>query len=152
MNPYAILAAALLLGLTAWQSYEFGHRNARNECGANAGAAASATESAEDRRDENIDGIGQSARDRAAAAEADTKEAAYAGAEVIRTVVVPGPCRAVPAAVVQEHAGAVDRINAKVRSGLRPGASLDPAASADDGAREVRVGADPARPVRMGNR
>jgi hypothetical protein len=152
MNPYAVIAGVLLLALTGWQSYRFGHRNASNECNANAAAGLITIEGAEDRRDENIDAIGQGASDAAATAYADTKGAADASADIIRTVYVSAPCRDVPAVVVQEHGDAVERINAKIRGGLRPGAAERDRPGTEDGTGKVGMGRDPARAVRVGGR
>lgn len=132
LNPYVLLAALLTLLLTAATGYWLGGRNARNACDADAGRAGVKVESRQDARDLAVDGIGADTDAKTAAAAADTMGSTYESAERIRTVYVPAPCRAVPPGVQLETDEAVDRINGKIRSGVRPGAADAGPASAED--------------------
>lgn len=127
-----IVAGLVALALAAGAGYWKGGENARATCEANAAKADRKTEGAEDQRDAAIETIGQDTRDKAASTHADTMGNAYASADRVRTVYVAGPCRDVPAGVLSEHAAAVQRINAKVGGGMRPGAAVGPADTPGD--------------------
>lgn len=123
---------AVLLVACVGGGYVWGSRAAATKCAAKVGKAAAKIESREDKRDANIEAIGQQTRERVAAAGAETKESGDASAERIRTVYVDADCRAVPADIVREHDDAVERINAKVRGGMRPGAAAAAGARPED--------------------
>lgn len=133
MNPYVIVGVVLLwLGTVAGGGF-IGHRMASNACKASAGVVLAENKGAQDARDASIDTIGaQTAAGRDAAAH-DTRSATHASAERIRTVVVPGDCRDVDPVVLRETGEGVDRVNAKIRSGLRQrAAGGDPTATVDE--------------------
>jgi hypothetical protein len=123
---------AVLLVACVGGGYVWGSRAAATKCAARNGSAAAKIETREDKRDANIEAIGQQTRDRVAAAGAETKGAGDASAERIRTVYVDADCRTVPADIVREHDDAVERINAKVRSGMRPGTAAATGARPED--------------------
>src|SRR5690606_26396006 len=132
LSPWFWLIAAVLLLATGSGGYWWGHRTAASSCAAKAGAAAAKAERAEDQRDEAIDGIGAATVAGRSAAEGETRSATHASVERIRTVVVPGDCRAVDPVVLRELDEGRERVNAKIRSGLRQrAAGADPAAAPD---------------------
>lgn len=119
MNPYVIVGVVLAwLGTVAVVGFG-GHRMASNACKAEAGVVVSENKGVQDARDGTIDTIGaQTAAGRDAAVN-DTRSTTHASAERIRTVVVPGDCRNVDPVVLQELEAGRERINAKIRDGLR---------------------------------
>jgi hypothetical protein len=132
VNPYTPLVAALLLVASFIGGCVHGQRGAKDACVAAAGAALAGAKGAQDTRDAAIDTLGaQTAAGRDAAVN-DTRSTAHASAERIRTVVVPGDCRDVDPVVLRETGEAIDRVNAKIRSGVRQrAAGGDPAAAGD---------------------
>jgi hypothetical protein len=132
-NPYVVLAVVLVGVASLAGSFAAGYVVRGWKEGNAAGAAVVKTEAAEDTRDTNIEAIGTAASTAAATAHANTKGAADASAETIRTVYLPASaCRDVDPVVVREHSTAVDRINAKVRGDLRPGATGRDRAATND--------------------
>ncbi len=120
MNPWTLLGALLLLVATGLGSCSYGKHLGRQACAAAAGKAIAVTKRAQDGRDTAIDTIGIAARAAADAATTETRSNTHAAVERVRTVVVPGPCRDVDPAIVREHDEAQQRIDAKIRSGVRP--------------------------------
>lgn len=131
-NPWVILGAVLLWLGSLWGAYHWGHNNAENECAAEAGKAALVAEGKEDVRDERIADVGAETDAAVNAAAIETRGSADEAAERIRTVVVRADCRPVPADIVREHAEARERVNAKLRGGLRSSASGAAAPRPDD--------------------
>lgn len=131
-NPWVILGLLLALAGSVFGGYQWGASSERDACAAAAGGQAAKAEGIEDGRDASVDAIGSATSAAVNAAGNQTREAAHESAERVRTVVVPGPCRVVDPVVVRETRAAVERINAKVRGGLRPGAgTVDPAGPDD---------------------
>lgn len=118
LNPYSILAALLILLATNAGSYWLGGSNARNACAADNGKAAAKVEKREDRRDQAVDTIGADTRQAVNTEQNLNRSKTDESAHRIRTVVVPGNCRAVDPAVVRELQQAADDANAALRSGL----------------------------------
>lgn len=120
MNPYVILGVVLAIGAAAGGGYWRGHVAATNACAANAAKEIGMVEAAEDRRDANIEAIATAAATATAAAMNENRGATNESSERIRTVVVPGPCRAVDPAILLELRQARDDANAALGVGLRP--------------------------------
>lgn len=120
MNPYVILGVVLAIGAAAGGGYWRGHVAATNACSANAAKEIGRVEAAEDRRDENIEAIATAAATATAAAMNENRGATNESSERIRTVVVPGPCRAVDPAILLELRQARDDANAALGVGVRP--------------------------------
>lgn len=132
LNPWFWLVLVVGLLVLVGGGYWWGATNASAACGNDAGKQANRAEAAEDARDSAVDAVGERTRAATNAAYNDTRGTADERAQRIRTVVVPGDCRAVDPAIVRELDDARERINAKIRGDLRPGAPQpDPAAAKD---------------------
>ena len=130
MNPYLILAGVLAFGGACGGSFMYGRSVAADKCEADKGRAVVKVEAAEDTRDANIEAIATAAATATAAAMNENRGATNESSERIRTVVVPGACRAVDPAILRELREAADDANAALGVGVRP----------------VAAGADPANP------
>jgi hypothetical protein len=128
VNPYFILAGLLALGGALGGGYWWGHGAASDACVADAAKLAGKVESAEDRRDTNVEAIATAAATAAAAALNENRGTTHESVERIRTVVVPADCRAVDPGILRELRAARDGANAALGIGVRPaGAGTDPA-------------------------
>jgi hypothetical protein len=128
LNPWVWLIAAAVLLASVGGGYWWGHTAAATSCKAKAGAATTKVEKVEDRRDENIDKIAAATAGAVAAALNENRGSTDESTERIRTVVVPGACRAVDPGILRELRAARDDANAALGIGVRPGASgADPA-------------------------
>lgn len=130
MNPYFILAGVLAIGCAGGGGFLYGRSVESDKCEADKGRAVVKTEAAEDARDEKIEAIATAAATATAAAMNQNRGVTYESSERIRTVVVPGACRAVDPAILFELRAARDDANAALGVGVRP----------------VAAGADPANP------
>jgi len=120
MNPYLILAGVLAFAGACGGSFMYGRSIAADKCEADKGRAVVKVEAAEDTRDENIEAIATAAATAAAAALNQNRGATNESSERIRTVVVPGACRAVDPAILRELQAARDDANAALGVGVRP--------------------------------
>lgn len=127
-NPYAWLAALLILIATGAGCYWWGGNNARNACAAANGKANAKLESAEDKRDTNIEQIATAAARATAAEMNQNRGQTDESSERIRTVVVPGACRAVDPGIVRELRQARDDANTALGIRMRSSATERPAA------------------------
>jgi len=128
VNPYLILAGMLALVGAFGGGYWRGNVAASDACEAEKGRAAVKVEAAEDDRDANIEAIATAAATATAAAMNENRGATNESSERIRTVVVPGACRAVDPAILRELREARDDANAALGIGVRPDpAGTDPA-------------------------
>lgn len=128
MNPYFILAGVLALIGAGGGGFLYGRSVEADACEADKGRAVVKVEAAEDTRDENIEAIATTAAIAAAAALNENRGATNESTERIRTVVVPGACRAVDPAILRELHAARDDANAALGVGVRPAAAgTDPA-------------------------
>lgn len=118
-----LAGTALVLALVFAWGYWLGSSAAKDACAAKAGTAAAKVEKAEDRRDVNIDAIASATAGAVAAAMNDNRATSNDSSEKIRTVVVPGPCRAVDPSILLELRTAADSANAALGIGVRPGAA-----------------------------
>ena len=130
MNPYFILAGVLALVGAFGGGYWRGNVAASDACAADKLDVVTKVESTEDTRDENIEAIATAAATATAAAMNQNRGSTNESSERIRTVVVPGACRAVDPAILFELRAARDDANAALGIGVRP----------------VAAGADPANP------
>lgn len=127
-NPWTYLIVVAVMALSIGGGYRLGHTAATTSCAAKAGKAAAKVEAAEDRRDANIDAIGATTATGVAGALNQNRGTTDDSVERIRTIVVPGDCRAVDPGIVRELRAARDDANAALGVGLRPGtAEPDPA-------------------------
>lgn len=118
IRPYLRLIGLVALLAYGGGMYWWGGSNARNACAAKAGKASAKIEAREDRRDQAVDAIGAET-DKAVNTEQNlNRSRTDESAHRIRTVVVPGNCRAVDPAVVRELQQAADDANATLGSGL----------------------------------
>lgn len=130
MRVYAILAAVLLFAVTNVGSFFFGKHYGQLGQQAKAGSALAGQVADQNKANTSIDATGASTRASVSGALNENRSSTHAAIERIRTVVVPGPCRDVDPVVLREAGEAVDRVNAKIRGGLRPGtAGTDRAAA-----------------------
>jgi hypothetical protein len=124
----AVLAAVLALGLFGGGMYWWGNSNGRNGCAAANGKANAKIEKAEDKRDLAIDGIAAATAEAVAQELNRNRGLSDERSERIRTVEVPGNCRAVDPVIVRELRQARDGVNAALGVGLRPSSTEpDPA-------------------------
>ena len=127
MNPYLILAGVLAFGSACGGSFLYGKSVAADKCEADKGRAVVKVEAAEDTRDANIEAIATAAATAAAAAMNENRGVTNESSERIRTIVVPGACRAVDPAILYELRQARDDANAALGGSLRPvAAGADP--------------------------
>lgn len=117
---YRALALVLAVLVLVGGGYWWGGHNARNACAAANGKASAKVEQAEDKRDANIDAIAAATADAVASELNQNKADANESAQIIRTVYVPGNCRAIDPIIVQQLRTAADGINAKVGISMRP--------------------------------
>ena len=128
VNPYFILTGLLALGGALGGGSWWGHGAASDACVANAAKLASKVESAEDKRDVNVEAIATAAATAAAAALNENRGTTHESVERIRTVVVPADCRDVDTDILRELRAARDGANAALGIGVRPaGTGADPA-------------------------
>lgn len=128
MNPHLILAGVLAIVGAFGGGYWRGNVAASDACEAEKGRAVVKTEAAEDTRDANIEAIATAAATATAAAMNENRGVTNESSERIRTIVVPGACRAVDPAILFELRQARDDANAALGGSLRPGAAgADPA-------------------------
>lgn len=128
MNPYFILAGVLAFGAACGGSFLYGKSVEADKCEAAKSRVVTKVESAEDARDENIEAIATAAATATAAAMNANRGSTNESSERIRTIVVPGACRAVDPAILFELRAAADDANAALRAGVRPvAAGADPA-------------------------
>lgn len=120
MNPYFILAGVLAFGAACGGSFLYGRSVEADACDAEKFDVVTKVESTEDTRDENIEAIATAAATAAAAALNENRGATNESTERIRTVVVPGACRAVDPAILRELRAATDDANAALGVGVRP--------------------------------
>lgn len=128
LNPWVWLGALLALLLAAAGGYWRGHSAASTACQAKAGAASAAVKDAQDTRDLAVEAIATATAAAVSAGLAENRSATDESTDRIRTVVVPGPCRAVDPGIVRELRQARDDANAALGVGVRPAAAgADPA-------------------------
>lgn len=128
MNPYFILAGVLAFGAACGGSFLYGKSVEADACEAAKGRAVVKTEAAEDTRDEKIEAIATAAATATAAAMNANRGSTNESSERIRTVVVPGACRAVDPAILFELRAAQAAANASLGVGVRPATpGADPA-------------------------
>lgn len=120
MNPWLIIGFLVALILTGLGSCSYGKHQGEKSCQAAAGKQLGTTKAAQDARDVAIDAGAGKARADADAAVLDTRINTNESIERIRTVVVSGACRDIDPVIVREHTASQQRINAKIRSGVRP--------------------------------
>ena len=123
MNPYLILAGVLALVGAFGGGYWRGNVAASDSCKAEKLDVVTKVESTEDTRDANIEAIATAAATATAAAMNENRGATNESSERIRTVVVPGACRAVDPAILFELRQARDDANAALGIGVRPDAA-----------------------------
>ncbi|WP_115558990.1 hypothetical protein [Xanthomonas dyei] len=130
MRVYAILAAVLLFVVTNVGSFFFGKHYGRLDQQAKAGSALAGLVADQNKANTAIDATGASTRAAVSGALNENRSSTHAAIERIRTVVVPSPCHDVDPVVLREAGEAVERVNAKIRGGLRPGTTgIDRAAA-----------------------
>ncbi|HET6805340.1 MAG TPA: hypothetical protein VFH59_07875 [Frateuria sp.] len=130
-SPWLLLALVLWTLASVGGGYAWGRHAEGNARDAQAYRADTRQADADAQRDGHIEAIGATTRRATNQARNDTQGAGDEAAARIRTVLVPGDCRTVPADIVRELDTARERINAKIGSGVRPGpahASTAPAA------------------------
>lgn len=128
MNPYLILAGVLAFGAACGGSFLYGKSVEADACDADKLDVVTKVESTEDERDEKIEAIATAVATATAAAMNENRGATNESSERIRTVVVPGACRAVDPAILFELRQARDDANAALGIGVRPDAAgTDPA-------------------------
>lgn len=115
-----VAAFALVVALSVAGGFYWGHSSAADACAAKAGKATAKVEKAEDKRDENIDAIAAATAGAVAAAMNDNRAESNESTDRIRTVVVPGPCRAVDPDILRELRAAADDANAALGIRVRP--------------------------------
>ncbi len=120
MNPYLILAGVLAFGSACGGSFLYGKSVEADACEAEKGRVVVKTEAAEDTRDANIEAIATAAATATAAAMNENRGATNESSERIRTIVVPGACRAVDPSILFELRQARDDANAALGVGVRP--------------------------------
>lgn len=129
INPYALLAAALLLVGSSAASFLYGKKVGRD------GVIAEQARQAEQQRDRDaerqvsVEAIGTAAAAAVAVALNQNAGAASGSVERIRTVVVPAECRDVDPTSLHELRAGTGAANAALRDGLR---SLAAGAAAGD--------------------
>ena len=123
MNPYLILAGVLALVGAFGGGYWRGNVAASDACKAEKLDVVTKVESTEDARDANIEAIATAAATATAAAMNENRGATNESSERIRTIVVPGACRAVDPAILLELRQARDDANAALGVGVRPDAA-----------------------------
>jgi hypothetical protein len=123
LNPYAWLIAVAVLLSSVGGGYWWGHTAAATSCAAKAGKAVGKAVDVGDRRDTKVDAIGQSTAAATGAALNRNRNATDESVERIRTVIVPGPCRAVDPAILRELRAARDGANTALGIGVRPGSA-----------------------------
>lgn len=123
MNPWIISGFLVMLIATGLGSCSYGQHLGKQACAAKAGVQGATTKSVQDQRDATVDAIGTATAKTAQAAANETRTNTHESIERIHTVVVPGTCRDVDPVIVHEHAEAQQRINAKIRGGVRPAAA-----------------------------
>lgn len=123
MNPWIIIGFLVMLVVTGLGSCSYGKQLGKQACAAKAGVQLTTTKGVQDQRDVNVEAIGTATAKTAQAAANETRTNTNESIERIRTVMVPGPCRDVDPVIVREHAESQQRINAKIRSGVRPAAA-----------------------------
>jgi len=123
LSPWFWLIAAVLLLATGSGGYWWGHRTAASSCAAKADAAAAKVEAAEDARDANVEAVATATAAAVAGALATNRGYADGSEGRIRTVVVPGDCRAVDPVIVRELREAADDVNAALGVRVRPAAT-----------------------------
>lgn len=119
INPYAVLAAVLLLVGSSAASFLYGKSVGRDGLVADQAADVAAQRERDAERQVNVEAIGTAAAAAVAAALNKTAGDANASVERIRTVVVPAECRAVDPASLQELRMGADAANTALRDGLR---------------------------------
>ena len=117
---YRALALVLALGLFGGGMYWWGGSNARNACAAANGKANAKIEKAEDKRDLAVEDIATATATAVAQELNRTRSETDESAERIRTVVVPGTCRAVDPFILRELRQARDDTNAALGVSVRP--------------------------------
>ena len=120
MNPYLILAGVLAIIGAFGGGYWRGNVAASDACKAEKLDVVTKVESTEDTRDANIEAIATAAATATAAAMNANRGSTNESSERIRTVVVPGACRAVDPAILRELRQARDDANAALGVGVRP--------------------------------
>ncbi len=120
MNPYLILGAVLAIGAAGAGGFFYGKSVEADACIADAAKEAGKVESAEDKRDANVEAIATAAATAAAAALNENRGTTHESVERIRTVVVPADCRAVDPDILRELRTARDGANAALGIGVRP--------------------------------
>jgi len=123
VNPYLILAGVLAIIGAFGGGYWRGNVAASDACEAEKGRAVVKAEAAEDTRDVNIEAIATAAATATAAAMNENRDTTNESTERIRTIVVPGACRAVDPAILFELRQARDDANAALGVGVRPDAA-----------------------------
>lgn len=128
LNPWTWLAIVLVLAASVGGGYWWGYSAAANSCAARGGNAKDKIERVEDRRDANVDAIGADTAGKVAAGVNQNRGSTDESAERIRTVYVPGDCRAVDPDILRELRAARDDANAALGVGVRPDPAGAPAA------------------------
>ncbi|MBB5769114.1 hypothetical protein [Xanthomonas euroxanthea] len=111
----------LLFVVTNVGAFFFGKHYGKLGQQAKAGSALEGQVASQNKTNAAIDAAGAVARAAVSGALNENRSSTHAAIERIRTVVVPGPCRDVDPILLREAGEAVDRVNAKIRGGLRSG-------------------------------
>ena len=120
---YRALVLVVSLGLFGGGMYWWGGSNARNACAAKNGAATAKVERAEDKRDLAVEDIASATASAVANELRNNRSDGDESSERIRTIAVPGNCRAVDPVVLRELDSARDHINAALGVSVRPSAA-----------------------------
>lgn len=123
LNPWTYLVLLLGCALLVFGGYRWGARATADHFQAATGKTLEQAIVAANKVSVAVDRIGADTTHAIAAAVNDNRGSTDESTERIRTVVVPGDCRAVPADIVRELAAARDDANAALRAGVRPGAT-----------------------------
>lgn len=132
LDPRVWLALLISAVLCVGGGYQWGKHATTNAVAASASKADHKVATVEATRAAKVEAIGVAASTTVAVALNTNQVRTDESTERIRTVLVPADCRDMPAAVMHELSGEADRINAQIRSGLRPGAAgADPPGASD---------------------
>lgn len=132
LNPWLLVALLVWTLAAVGGGYAWGSHAQANARDAQAHKDDVKADGVQAKRDQHIDAIGADAQQATNRAHNDTQGAGDEAAARIRTVLVPGDCRTVPADIVRELDDARARINAKIGSGMRSGPADASTAPAPD--------------------
>jgi hypothetical protein len=119
LNPYFWLTVVIVSVLQIGGGYWWGHTAATDHAKAKSGTALDRAVVGANAKGAAIDKIGSDTSHATAAAVNDNRGSTDESTARIRTVVVDGPCRDVPPAIVRELDTARDDANTALRTGLR---------------------------------